>query len=354
MPAIPNVLERLILITTNKGPGPALDLLGAGGLQALSAAIEAGIFEHLADHGPSTAEGLSQALSLDRRGTRALLGLLVPLGYLDVKAGTYRNTSMTERWILEGSPTTLGRWLRFWDQLVLPYLDEALPRTLRHGPSEATFYTWLGEAPGRWALAQATFEDLARVVLDEVVDKVPVPEGQARLLDIGGGHGLYAIGLCEAHPDLSATILDLPAPLEAAASNVEDRGLSDRIDLQPADYTDDGLGEGYDIILLFNVLHGHPAPEAASLVARAADALAPEGRLIVADQFPGMTLGPATRGLAGLMGVMYVAALGGDLHEEVDVQAWMTEAGLVDIEVTKLSKAPGSALLTARYPPDPP
>lgn len=350
MPAIPNLLERLVLITTNKGPGPVLDLLGAGGLQTVSVAIEAGLLEHLASHGPATPETLAGDLDLDRTTTAAILSLLEPLGYVTSKGEAYEATAMTERWILASSPTTLGRWLRFWDRLVLPYLAETLPVALREGPADRTFYDWLGEAPDRWDLAQATFQDLANVVLEEVTDKVPIPRGKGHLLDLGGGHGLYTMALCQEHPDLEATILDLEAPLQAARANLEAGELADRITLRAGDYMTDDLGTGSDVVLLFNVLHGHPADEAEALVQRAAGALAPGGLLVVADQFPGLTVGPATRGMAGLMGLMYLVALGGGIHEVDDVEAWMTGAGLDQVEVSKLRKAPGTALIIARRP----
>lgn len=351
MPAIPNLLERLLLITTNKGPGPILDLLGAGGLQALSAAIEVGLLDHLASHGPASGEEVAGALDLDVATTEALLSFLAPLGYVKAKRGSYEVTGMTERWILDSSPGSLGRWLRFWQELVLPYVDEHLPKALRGEPPDGSFYDWLGQAPGRWALAQATFEDLAEVVADEIVDKVPVPEDAARLLDIGGGHGRYAMALCQAHPGLEATVLDLEAPLASARANLDGDPLADRISLQAGDYLVDDLGHGFDVVLVFNVLHGHRAPEAQQVVSRAAEALAPGGLLVVADQFPGLTIGPATRGMTGLLGLMYLVALQGGTHEADDVETWMSHAGLTDPQVRKLRDAPGAALILARRPP---
>lgn len=350
MPAIPNLLERFILVTTNKGPGPVIDLLGAGNLQALSVAIETGILEHLSASGPKPARDVAKALDLDPAVTAAILTLLEPAGYVAAKDGAYRATAMTERWILEGSPTTLGRWLRFWDRLVLPYLGQALPRAVREGPPEDGFYDWLGQAPGRWELAQATFEDLAHVILEQVVEEVPVPDGQARLLDLGGGHGLYTIGLCQAHADLSATLLDLDGPTQVAEANLASEGLTDRVTVQAGDYLTDELGGGYDVVLLFNVLHGHQEPEARRLVERAARALAPGGALVIADQFPGLTIGPATRGMAGLLNLMYLVALGGGTHEAEAVEAWLSNAGLEEIEVKRLARSPGAALITGRSP----
>lgn len=351
MPAIPNLLERFVLVTTNKGPGPVIDLLGAGSLQALSVAIETGILEHLSADGPGSAREVAKALDLDPGVTAALLTLLEPAGYVTAKGDAYRVTAMTDRWILEGSATTLGRWLRFWDQLVLPYLAQALPRAVREGPPDEGFYDWLGQSPGRWELAQATFEDLARVVLEQVLDEVPVPDGPARLLDLGGGHGLYTIGLCQAHPDLRATILDLDGSIQAAKANLQAEGLTDRVTADAGDYMTDDLGSGYDVVLLFNVLHGHPASQAQHLVERAADTLAPGGALVIADQFPGLTIGPATRGMAGLLNLMYLVTLGGGTHEAEAVETWLSNAGLEGIEVNQLDRASGAGLVIGRSPP---
>lgn len=53
MPVRPNLLERLLLYRLHRGPAPMLDLVGAGGLRAVTAAD---------DLGPGPGEGYDLAL----------------------------------------------------------------------------------------------------------------------------------------------------------------------------------------------------------------------------------------------------------------------------------------------------
>jgi hypothetical protein len=42
--------------------------------------------------------------------------------------------------------------------------------------------------------------------------------------------------------------------------------------MRPGNYLEEDLGSGYDLVLLFNVLHGHPAAGNQALLARVAAA----------------------------------------------------------------------------------
>src|SRR6185312_10142513 len=51
--------------------------------------------------------------------------------------------------------------------------------------------------------------DLARLSAGEVARRLAVPSRARSLVDIGGGHGWYSARLCQRHPRLTATVLDL-------------------------------------------------------------------------------------------------------------------------------------------------
>jgi acetylserotonin N-methyltransferase len=53
--------------------------------------------------------------------------------------------------------------------------------------------------------------------------------GRARMLDIGGGSGVYACCLVAANPGLRATVFEKSPVDEIAARRIEARGLSERI-----------------------------------------------------------------------------------------------------------------------------
>ena len=45
---------------------------------------------------------------------------------------------------------------------------------------------------------------------DKSHKRMPVPDGARDMLDIGGSHGYLSVAVCRRHPELRATVLDLP------------------------------------------------------------------------------------------------------------------------------------------------
>jgi predicted O-methyltransferase YrrM len=119
---------------------------------------------------------------------------------------------------------------------------------------------------------------LARTLTAELADR-------KRLLDVGGGSGIYASTLVAAHPHLSATILEQPPVDRIAREEVARHGLTDRIDVVAGDMFTDPWPRGMDTILLSNVLHDWDVPEVKALLRKAADALDAGGLLIVHEAF---------------------------------------------------------------------
>jgi len=60
MPFVPSPLERLLLSRLNLGPGPLLDVIGAGAFRPVGVAVDLGVFEALRD-GPRTAAEVATA-----------------------------------------------------------------------------------------------------------------------------------------------------------------------------------------------------------------------------------------------------------------------------------------------------
>ena len=344
MPLSPNVLERLALGRLQQGPAAILDLVGAATLRAVTVAREYAVFETL-DTSPATAAELAAELDLDERGARRLLAFLAETGYVTESGGRYRNTALTDRWILESADGGMGAYFVFWDQQVLPFWNEQLGAALEHGTPDTNFYDWLSGREQGWDHAQAAFQETAEQTAAEVVASVDVPDGQTRLLDIGGGHGLYSARFCQANPRLSATVFDDPDALGVARETIAQTGLDERMHVEAGDFTTDDLGEGYDIALLFNVLHG--GDDLDTLFERIHDALVPGGKLVMLDQFDQdgrMNVQPA---MLRLLDLAYFGMLGGGLPDEQTVRRQVTTAGFSTVERIDLTAVRGISLLVA-------
>lgn len=350
MPVNPNFLERLLLFRLDRAPAPVLDLFGAASFEAVALSLKMGVFERLVHEELSAAE-LADRLDAHENGVRLLLEFLAAQGYVAEDGGRYRNTRMTAKWLTTASETNLGPWFTFWNDLVFPFWDEQLETAIREGAPPRTIYEWFDGDPDRWETAQRGFRAAASVIVDEVVDAIDVPDGATRLLDVGGGHGLYAIELCRAHPDLSATVFDYPGALAVARTGIVEAGVEDRVDVSGGDYRTDALGTGYDVALVFNVIHAHDGEENRRLFERVAGALEPGGRIAVLDQLEGTARTPVGRAGIGFVGLTYLTTLGADVHSYEDAAGWLRAAGFENVRRSSIRRAgPGNTLVQATKP----
>ena len=125
---------------------------------------------------------------------------------------------------------------------------------------------------------------------------VPHPHPR-RLLDIGGAHGAFAMAMCDRHPGLQATVLDLPASARVGRGIIAGEGYDGRITVQAGDALVDDLGTDLDVVSAFNVVQ-HLAPEdVRRLLGRAADALAPGGCVVIGETLrPDPSRAPVAQG----------------------------------------------------------
>ena len=347
MPLAPNALERLVLLRLNRGPGPLLDLVGGAGERAVGLALDLGVFEALADK-PATLAALADWVDCDPDGLEPLLGFLVALGYLSRDGDRYANTAMTRAWLLD-DPESIAPWLRFWEEVVFPFWDENLEPAVRTGAPAQTLYEWLDDHPDQWRATHEGFRAAASVLAPAVVEKLDLPD-DARVLDVGGGHGLYAAELAAENPGATVTVFDTEPAEEIAIETAEQAGVGYRVSFEAGDYTTDALdatSEGYDAALLFNVVHAHDGPEIIALLERVHEALRPGGRLYVLEQFEGTARTALGRATVGFIGLTYLVTLGQRAHPVDDVEAWLDEAGFGVRDRESFLTAPGLSLLVA-------
>ena len=105
------------------------------------------------------------------------------------------------------------------------------------------------------------------------VAKVLVTEGCKRILDVGGGSGLYAVALLLADADLRVTVWDRPEVLRLAEEFGLKFGVSNRLELVAGDMFNDPVPMGHDGVLLSNILHDWDLPECLTLLKRLHEAI---------------------------------------------------------------------------------
>jgi cyclopropane fatty-acyl-phospholipid synthase-like methyltransferase len=181
----------------------------------------------------------------------------------------------------------------------------------------------------------------------DIATKLSLPDGPSRLLDVGGGHGMFSIIMCEHYPQLQATILDSHSAQETAQGHVANHGLQQRITLQKADLWEADWGEGYDVIFLFNLLHHFGQETNVKLLHKAAKALKAGGTVAILDQIAGSVPGAASNAFIRLIALQYYLFADGRVFTEDDLNKILKETGFREIQLHKFKNAPGTSMMTA-------
>lgn len=155
-------------------------------------------------------------------------------------------------------------------------------------------------------------------------------QGVARLLDVGGGPGDFAIAFAQAEPGLRAEVLDLAPVLPIAQGHIRAAGLEDRVAVREGDLRSDPFGQGYHLILLSAICHMLGEAENRDLLGRCAKALAPGGRVAIREFIldPDRA-GPPQAALFALN--MLVGTERGNAYTEADYRGWLEGAGFTRV-----------------------
>ncbi|MBB3732644.1 methyltransferase [Nonomuraea dietziae] len=325
-----------------QAPAPMLDLVGMMACHAVTAGLRLGLFDALAE-GARDLPWLSAELKADPEALTLLLDLLVRTGYLEREEHGYANSAASAASLCTGSPTYYGHVLPVWHAIVGELWD-GLADAVRTGRPPGGFYPWLEQRPRLSAAFHTLQGGLASWLAEEVVELAGPLEGATCLLDLGGGHGLYSEAFCRAHPRLTATVVDLPGALEDGTTH-------ERVTRHAADLAKEGVDGEYDVVLLFNVLHGFPEDEARGLLARAAGAVRQGGRLLVLET----VLEPTDEHRGGQAEAAFTAGFslslwhtqGGAVRPARTIEDWLGEAGCVALARHELSRSATHTLFIA-------
>ncbi|MEE8334430.1 MAG: methyltransferase [Alphaproteobacteria bacterium] len=292
---------------------------------AVRAALQLGVFTPLA-HGPKTAVELADVLGVKTRRLEMLLYQLVVADFLEVQDDRFANSAMADHYLVEGRPGYFGGIHELWTEMFTAQLQTAdsirtdTPRAKVDfsGMSREELGGFLRGVHGGALLAGRTLA------------KKPQFTKARHLADIGGGSGGVAIALCQEHPQLQATVFDLPSVVPIAQEMIAEAGLADRITVQTADILGQPLPGGFDIATarnLFQVLSADQNQKAANNIAAA---LPSDGAFFLVGHIcddsrlsPGSCVG---------MNMNFLNQYDdGEAYTETQYCHWLGEAGFADI-----------------------
>ncbi len=304
--------------------------------QAIGVAARLGLADQLAA-GLTQSEALAQACDCEARALRRLLCGLAALGVVEHQAAdTWRLTLMGELLRREAVPG-LGAHAQWWSQqawrvwadLIGSVRTGQSARQRAHGQRG---FEHLEADAASAPLFHRAMAELTRLVAADLAASPLLPD-TGLLMDLGGGHGELLAEILRARPGLRGVLVDLGHAVEGAARHLHAAGVGERVSVQAGDFFEPLPGP-VDAVLLKSVLHDWDDEDAVRVLRRAAQALAPAGRVLVIERLmPGQVQDLPAHRTTARSDLNMLVSLGGRERTLEDYDALLAAAGLARRQV---------------------
>lgn len=322
-------------------PGSLMEASGAYWKSCtVHAGVKLGIFTLIGGEA-LTVRDIAKRIHGNPRGLGILLNALSAMGLLEKNGETFTNPPFALTYLTRESPDYIGHILMHHHHLMTSWerLDEAV---LSGAPVQ-------NEKTGRSQEEQESFllgmYNNASLSAPAVADAVDLSDC-ATLLDLGGGPGTYALHFCKKNPRLRAWVYDLPGTEPFARGIIEKHLMGDRVEFVPFDFTQHTFDENdrFDAAWLSHILHGEGEEQARAVIAKAAAALHPGGKLLIhefiLDDTKASPLFPALFSLN-----MLAVTDQGRAYSYSELGAMMEQSGLTAIRRIDYGSPKGTAVL---------
>ena len=247
------------------------------------AAVRLGLTQTLAlKEGGATAKELAEELSCSQRGMDALLDGLVSIELLVKEDGRYSLHPEAKPLLTPGHFLDRTHFLLHMSDLIAQW--DRLDDVVRNG------------CPANWTPGDAdrppkdrshyylAMIDVARPQVKGLAARLGLQSGQS-VLDLGGGHGLYAYTFADETDGLTATVYDLPGSRPFFDEEGRQHAAAGNVGFRAGDMTQEvlDLGGPYDVVWLSQVLHVQSPEVCASVLTAATNALNPGGVLWIQE-----------------------------------------------------------------------
>ena len=270
---------------------------------------------------PQSAETISHKLHIDSRATEILLDALTGIGLLKKSASEYKNTPISNRFLVEGSPYYQGDIIRHADTLWKNWsgLDEVVKtgKPARKAHNHEAFILGM--------------HNLASLKAKDVIKTIGL-RGVKTALDLGGGPGTYSIEM--ANKGVKVTLFDFPETIEIAKRLIEEQKLKD-IRFISGDFTIEDVGKGYDLIFMSQILHSYSEWSNRKILRKCRWALNEGGRIVIQEFYISENrTHPVQNALFSVN--MLVNTQAGRCYAPKEIKRWLAKSGLKNIHETPM------------------
>lgn len=339
---IPTSLAERLALAVGAVPVPLIDLsFGVLKARMIMAGVRLGVFNTLA-RDSHTAETLAAAIGADPSCLELLLRCLVYAGYLELDGQRFSLSRLARNTLVEGARRDMSGFA-LWHYTQWQFIEQL--ETMIQTGQGVDFHATMTD-PEAWGHYQRAMLDVARFDAPVLAKRVPVRKGASRLLDVAGAHGLMGATIARRHPGLRAVVLDLPPALDHARRLANQEGHADLVEHRPGNLLTDDFGDGWDVVLLSNILHHFTPQDVRGIIRRAFAALAAEGTVAIWElERPAPANKPSHGDAIALFFRLTssAAAYSGD-----EYALWLQEAGFTRTRILRPTLRPGNVLVHAR------
>jgi 2-polyprenyl-3-methyl-5-hydroxy-6-metoxy-1,4-benzoquinol methylase len=254
--------------------------------EALKAAIELDVFTKIGE-GANEPASLAKATGASERGVRILCDYMTIFGFLAKENGKYSLPQESAIFLNRKSPAYMGAMANFLASPMHRETFATVAGAVRKGGCALDTGDNSKPHDEFWVEFAHSMAGLATPSAEFIAGAIGSPEGKpVKVLDIAAGHGMFGITIAKRNPNAQIVALDWPAVLAVAQENAKKAGVADRYTTKPGSAFETEFGEGYDYVLLTNILHHFDAAGCETLLRRVHKSLKAGGKAITLEFVP--------------------------------------------------------------------
>ncbi len=315
----------------------------------VTAADEVGTFKALAARALTTAD-LAVELRVDARALGIHLGMLAALGFVERRDQRWRATAVTRSWLHPDAEGYYGPLIH--RQRLGSSLHKLLVATLRTGEKPDTHSSaaeeWeRGEMPAEMAQWLTAYMNAHSQANSRALVTQPLFGDVRRLLDVGGGSGVFASALARAWPKLGATVMEISQVCVEADKYIAAAHAGERVKTQAVNMFKDAWPRDYDAHFFSNIFHDWSDATCRLLAKKSFDSLPKGGRILLHEMLMDDDgCGPLP---AAAFSLMMLLGTRGRQYTLAELRGFLQDAGFVDVDAVQTGGGYYS-LVTARKP----
>ena len=208
----------------------------------LDGALYIRLFDHLGNL--KSIEELSREIGTDYVILKNICEILVNLGFIKKEGDSFKNTELSSLYLKSDS--------LLYQKEVLKNIKNGfelwrkLTNVLENGPIKVVEEDFFQDNLIHSLALEILCGELQKTV--KIIAGFPEFEKAEKLLDLGGGHGLYSIAFARLNKNLRAYVFDFPNVIKETETYIK-KFKAERVNVISGNLFKDDIGNEYDIIL---------------------------------------------------------------------------------------------------------